>query len=63
MQVARLKAESRSALGRNQLRQLRTQGWMPASSTLGAIDFGVEIVSTNSMDATFQFTDFSITSN
>jgi hypothetical protein len=40
-----------------------TQGWMPASSTLGAIDFGVEIVSTNSMDATFQFTDFSITSN
>jgi ribosomal protein L25 (general stress protein Ctc) len=30
MQVARLKAESRSALGRNQLRQLRSQGWMPA---------------------------------
>lgn len=30
MQVARLKAEPRSALGRNQLRQLRSEGWMPA---------------------------------
>lgn len=30
MQVARLKAESRSALGRNQLREMREQGWMPA---------------------------------
>jgi hypothetical protein len=40
-----------------------TQGWMPSNSTLGAIDLGVEIVSTNSADATFAFTDFSITTN
>jgi hypothetical protein len=39
------------------------QGWLPANSTLGQIDFGVEIVSTNGADATFQFTDFSITTN
>ena len=30
MQVARLKAEARTAVGRNQLRQLRQQGWLPA---------------------------------
>ena len=29
MQVSRLKAESRSALGRNQLHEMREQGWMP----------------------------------
>lgn len=40
-----------------------TQGWMPASSTLGQIDFGVEIVSTDNAPATFTFTDFSITTN
>ncbi|MBL8733180.1 MAG: 50S ribosomal protein L25 [Planctomycetes bacterium] len=30
MQVARLKAERRTALGRNKLAQLRAEGWMPA---------------------------------
>lgn len=30
MQVAKMKAESRKALGRNQLRALRAQGWTPA---------------------------------
>ena len=30
MQVARMKAEARTALGRNQLKNLREQGWMPA---------------------------------
>jgi hypothetical protein len=40
-----------------------SQGWLPSNSTLGQIDFGVEIVSTNGADATFKFTDFSITSN
>src|SRR5262249_51388090 len=39
------------------------QGWLAANSTLGQLDFGVEIVSTNGTDATFQFTDFSITTN
>jgi glycosyl hydrolase family 12 len=36
------------------------QGWIPSSSTLGQIDYGVEIVSTNSAPATFSFTNFSI---
>lgn len=39
------------------------QGWLAATSTLGQIDFGVEICSTNGSNATFQFTDFSITTN
>ena len=39
-----------------------SKGWLPANSTLGQICFGVEIVSTNGADATFQFTDFSIAS-
>ncbi|MCB9879926.1 MAG: 50S ribosomal protein L25 [Planctomycetes bacterium] len=30
MEVARMKAERRTALGRNQLAKLRTEGWMPA---------------------------------
>lgn len=38
-----------------------TQGLLPSGSTLGAIDFGVEIVDTGGTDATFEFTDFSIT--
>lgn len=38
-----------------------SQGWLPSNSTLGQICFGVEIVSTGGGDATFQFTDFSIT--
>ena len=40
-----------------------SKGWLPASSTLGQICFGVEIVATNGTSATFQFTDFSITSS
>jgi hypothetical protein len=39
------------------------QGWLPAGSTLGQICFGVEIVYTGGANATWQFTDFSITSN
>jgi hypothetical protein len=38
-----------------------TKGWIPATSTLGAIDYGVELVSTNGADATFQLNDFSLT--
>ncbi|HEB54492.1 MAG TPA: 50S ribosomal protein L25 [bacterium] len=30
MELARLKAERRSALGRNQIKKLRSEGWMPA---------------------------------
>ena len=40
-----------------------SKGWLPANSTLGQIDFGVEIVSTNGANATFKCTDFSITGN
>ena len=42
---------------------LMSKGWLPANSTLGQIDFGVEIVSTDGRNATFTFTDFSITDN
>jgi hypothetical protein len=40
-----------------------SKGWIPSTSTLGAIDYGVELVSTNSMNATFQVNDFSLTTN
>lgn len=40
-----------------------SKGWLPSNSTLGQIDLGVEIVSTNGKPATFKFTDFSITAN
>jgi hypothetical protein len=36
------------------------KGWIPSTSTLGQICFGVEIVSTNGTDAKFTFSDFSI---
>ncbi len=36
------------------------KGWIPASSTLGQIDYGAEIVSTNGVPATFTFTNFSV---
>jgi hypothetical protein len=39
------------------------KGWAPASATLGAIDYGVELVSTNGADATFSVTGFSLTTN
>jgi Glycosyl hydrolase family 12 len=38
-----------------------TEEWLAADATLTQIDYGVEIVSTGGADATFQFTDFSIT--
>jgi hypothetical protein len=36
------------------------KGWMPASSTLGQIGYGAELVSTNGAPATFTFTNFSV---
>jgi Glycosyl hydrolase family 12 len=39
------------------------QGWIPASSGLGQIDYGAELVSTNSAPATFSFTNFSISTS
>lgn len=40
---------------------LIAKGWIPSTSTLGAVDYGVELVSTNGMDATFAVNDFSLT--
>jgi hypothetical protein len=40
-----------------------SKGWIPSTSTLGAIDYGVELVSTNGMDATFAVNDFSLSAN
>ncbi|HXW43981.1 MAG TPA: hypothetical protein VEL03_04290 [Streptosporangiaceae bacterium] len=39
---------------------LIARGWIPASSTLGQVDYGAEIVSTDNIPSTFAFTDFSI---
>lgn len=36
------------------------KGWIPATSTLGAIDYGVELVSTNGTNATFVVSGFSL---
>jgi hypothetical protein len=42
---------------------IMNKGWMPANSTLGQIDHGVELVSTNGSPATFTFTKFSISTS
>jgi len=39
------------------------KGWIPARSTLGQIDYGVELVSTDNAPATFAFTNFSISTS
>ncbi len=46
---------------RAMLDNLITHGRVPANSTLGQIDYGVEIVSTNGAPGTFHFTGFSLT--
>jgi hypothetical protein len=42
---------------------IMAKGWIPASSTLGQIDYGAELVSTNGAPATFSFTNFSISTS
>lgn len=39
------------------------QGWIPGNSTLGQVDYGVELVSTNGVPATFSFSDFSVSAS
>jgi hypothetical protein len=39
---------------------IMAQGWIPASSTLGQVDYGAEIVSTNNVPATFTFSNFAV---
>lgn len=39
------------------------QGWIASTSTVGQIDYGIELVSTNGSPATFKVTNFSLTAN
>jgi hypothetical protein len=38
-----------------------TQGWLPADSTVVQFDMGVEVCSTNGKNATWTFTNYSMT--
>jgi hypothetical protein len=40
-----------------------SQGWLPANSTVGQIDFGIEFCSTNGAPATFTISNFSLTAH
>jgi Glycosyl hydrolase family 12 len=42
---------------------IMTQGWIPATSTLGQVDYGAEIVSTNNVPATFAFSNFAVSAS
>jgi hypothetical protein len=39
------------------------KGWIGSDATLGAIDYGIELVSTDGTDATFAVSNFSLTTN
>jgi hypothetical protein len=39
---------------------IMSKGWIADSATLGQVDYGVELVSTNGAPATFTFTNFSV---
>lgn len=38
-----------------------SKGWIPDTSTIGQIDYGVELVSTNGADTRFEVNDFTLT--
>jgi hypothetical protein len=42
---------------------IMSKGWILPTATLGAIDYGIELVSTDGMDATFVVSDFALTAN
>jgi hypothetical protein len=42
---------------------IMAKGWIPANSTLGQVCYGVELVSTNNVPATFVFDNFSVTAS
>ena len=42
---------------------IMSQGWIPGSSTLGQVDYGAELVSTNGVPATFSFSNFSVSAS
>jgi hypothetical protein len=39
---------------------IMSKGWIPGNSTLGAVDYGVELVSTNGTPQTFTFSNFTV---
>ena len=39
---------------------IMAKGWIPGNSTLGQVDYGVELVSTNNVPETFSFSNFSV---
>jgi len=39
---------------------IMSKGWIPGNSTLGAVDYGVELVSTNGVPQTFSFSNFTV---
>lgn len=39
---------------------IMAKGWIPSTSTLGQVDYGAELVSTNGVPATFTFSNFSV---
>jgi len=39
---------------------IMSKGWIPGNSTLGAVDYGVELVSTNGVPQTFTFSNFTV---
>ena len=41
-------------------RWLMTKGWIPGNTTLGQVDYGPELVSTNGVPATFTVSNFSV---
>jgi hypothetical protein len=43
------------------LNHMMSKGWIPSNSTLGAIDYGVEVNNTNSTTTRFELNNFSIT--
>jgi len=40
-----------------------TKGWLPATSTMGQLSFGIEVCSTNGQNATWNISNYSITAN
>ncbi|HEX7161297.1 MAG TPA: hypothetical protein VF223_08690 [Trebonia sp.] len=39
---------------------IMSKGWIADNSTLGQVDYGVELVSTNGAPATFTFSNFAV---
>ena len=42
---------------------MMSKGWIPSNSTLGQVDYGVELVSTNGVPQTFTFSNFTVSAS